>query len=215
VQENEAVEREIARALLATRIDELKRWLGRLEGHVEEVPLIELETDLHVIAALARTRSLTRDLSRFQHRSRPHPPIAGRTLRRGCRKPRGGRTAGRSVKRCGRTGRDGSRRVDRCKLGPMRAGGDGSEDNRGGWPRSPASTDPERGMRTEGLPMDGEQEFREEEVARTVVASRIKELRRWLENASAHLEQATLYELETDLQVIETLAGTTAKQLLR
>jgi hypothetical protein len=63
--------------------------------------------------------------------------------------------------------------------------------------------------------MDGEQEFREEEVARTVVASRIKELRRWLENVSAHLERATLYELETDLQVIETLAGTTAKQLLR
>jgi hypothetical protein len=43
----------------------LKRWLGRLEAHVEEAPLIELETDLHVIAALARTGSLTRDLSLF------------------------------------------------------------------------------------------------------------------------------------------------------
>lgn len=46
VQEKEAVERAIARAILATRIDGLRRWLGRLEAHVEKTSLIELETDL-------------------------------------------------------------------------------------------------------------------------------------------------------------------------
>ncbi len=53
------------------------------------------------------------------------------------------------------------------------------------------------------------------EEARRVALDRLIELERWVGKARLHVTGASLYELETDFQVIEQMAGITATQLLR
>jgi predicted deacylase len=53
------------------------------------------------------------------------------------------------------------------------------------------------------------------EEARRVALDRLVELERWIDKARTHAVTSTLYELETDFQVIEELAGITAQQILR
>jgi len=57
----------------------------------------------------------------------------------------------------------------------------------------------------------------EVEEARRIAMDRLVELTRWIEKAREHasLPSSTLYELETDFQVIAQLADVTAEQLLR
>jgi hypothetical protein len=53
------------------------------------------------------------------------------------------------------------------------------------------------------------------EEARRVALDRLIELERWVGKARLHVTSASLYELETDFQVIEQMAGISAAQLLR
>jgi hypothetical protein len=72
-----------------------------------------------------------------------------------------------------------------------------------------------RGGDEVGIPQDIE-EFRPDiEEARRVALDRLIELERWVGKARLHVTSASLYELETDFQVIEQMAGTSAEQLLR
>ena len=53
------------------------------------------------------------------------------------------------------------------------------------------------------------------EEARRVAIDRLIELERWVGRARLHVTNASLYELETDFQIIEQMAGITATQILR
>ncbi len=53
------------------------------------------------------------------------------------------------------------------------------------------------------------------EEARKVAIDRLEELARWVDKARDHARSSSLYELETDLQVIEQMAGISAQQVLR
>ena len=53
------------------------------------------------------------------------------------------------------------------------------------------------------------------EEARKVAIERLEELARWVDKARDHARSSSLYELETDLQVIEQMAGISAQQVLR
>ena len=53
------------------------------------------------------------------------------------------------------------------------------------------------------------------EEARRVALDRVSELERWIHKARDHATTSTLYELETDFQVIEKMAGISAEQVLR
>ena len=66
-----------------------------------------------------------------------------------------------------------------------------------------------------GIRQDIEEVRPDIEEARRVALDRLIELERWVGKARLHVTSASLYELETDFQVIEQMAGTTATQLLR
>src|SRR5438128_2064101 len=53
------------------------------------------------------------------------------------------------------------------------------------------------------------------EEARMVAIDRLEELARWVDKARDHARNSSLYELETDFQVIEQMAGISAQQILR
>jgi len=48
-----------------------------------------------------------------------------------------------------------------------------------------------------------------------VAMDRLEELGRWVGKANEHARNSSLYELETDFQVIEQMAGISAQQILR
>lgn len=53
------------------------------------------------------------------------------------------------------------------------------------------------------------------EEARRVAVDRLIELERWVGKARIHVTDASLYEVETDFEVIQQLAGISAEQILR
>jgi hypothetical protein len=53
------------------------------------------------------------------------------------------------------------------------------------------------------------------EEARRVAMGRLDELSRWIGKARTHAISSSLYELETDFQIIEHMAGVSAEQVLR
>jgi hypothetical protein len=77
---------------------------------------------------------------------------------------------------------------------------------------------PKRGVGDEeasAVRLDVEETHRDIEEARRVAIDRLIELERWIGKARLHVTNVSLYELETDFQVIEQMAGTAATQILR
>lgn len=79
-------------------------------------------------------------------------------------------------------------------------------------------SDSEKGWRMPGRP-EGDQEVPNVhpgvEEARRVAIDRLEELGRWVAKAKDHARRSSLYELETDFQVMEQMAGISAQQVLR
>lgn len=54
-----------------------------------------------------------------------------------------------------------------------------------------------------------------EQIAREVAASRLRDVRQWLERLEQEVETASLYEIEADFQLAGVICRTTSLQMLR